>query len=98
MPSTTSSSPLSRSRLEIPRQEALTFRSLLIFVLPFLRQLCILVSVLRYYLLPLTCALELLYSSPRGPWLVLNNFFYFFFLSVFCYLSTRPRPLSCRFF
>src|SRR3954463_5321947 len=68
---------LTRSSLEVTRQEASPFRSLLIFVLAFLRQPCILVSVLRYYLLPLTCALELLYSSPRGPWLVLNSLYYF---------------------
>src|SRR3954469_17263395 len=39
-PSTTSSSPLTRSSLEVPRQEALTFRSvsLMLFVLAFLRQ------------------------------------------------------------
>src|ERR1043165_9924195 len=41
--------PLTRSSLEVPRQEASPFRSLLIFVLAFLRHPCILVSVLRYF-------------------------------------------------
>src|ERR1041384_6516292 len=40
--------PLTRSILEVPRQEASPFRSLLISVLAFLRQPCILVSILRY--------------------------------------------------
>src|SRR3954465_3818329 len=46
---TTSSSPLTRSSLEVPRQEALPFRSSVDLVLAFLRQPCTPVSVLRYY-------------------------------------------------
>src|SRR3954466_4797326 len=41
--------PLTRSSLEVPRQEALPFRPSVDFVLAFLRQPCTLVSVLRYY-------------------------------------------------
>src|ERR1043165_10136561 len=41
-----------------------------VFVLAFLRQPCILLSVLRYFASANLCALKLLYSSPRGPWLV----------------------------
>src|SRR3954463_6931543 len=39
--------PLTRSSLEVPRQEASPF-DLVVFVLAFLRQPCFLVSVLRY--------------------------------------------------
>src|SRR4051812_11488228 len=40
--------PLSRSSLEVPRQEASPFDRV-VFVLAFLRQTCILVSVLKYF-------------------------------------------------
>ena len=38
-----------RSSSEVPRQEACAFSIVVDFVLAFLRQLCVLVSVLRYY-------------------------------------------------
>src|SRR4051812_21200235 len=40
---------------------------LLIFVLAFLRQPCIFVSVLRYFCFRELCALELLYSTLEAP-------------------------------
>src|SRR3954469_11017196 len=71
--STTLSSPLTRSTLAVPRQEASPFRSC-----------CVCASLLKANLVSLClnsdsfasanlCALELLYSSPHGPWLVFKQ-------------------------
>ena len=41
------------------------------FVLAFLRQTCLTHVCTQILLLPLTLVFELMYSSPRGPWLVI---------------------------
>ena len=49
----------------------LAFSICVLFVLAFLRHNLYLVSVLRYYCFRWLCVIKLMYSSPRGPWLVI---------------------------
>ena len=69
---TLSRPPMARSSLEVPRQEASPFRSLSSVCASLLK--AYLVFSCLYYKI-ITSAnfvyLELLYSSPRGPWLVI---------------------------
>src|SRR3954463_10019015 len=83
--------PLTRSSLEVPRREASPFRSLLIFVLAFLRHPCILVSVLRYLLLPLTLCSRAILFEPSRP-LACNIYSLFIlFIELCCdYLTVSP--------
>src|ERR1041385_1877168 len=73
IPSTTSSSPSTRSSLEVPRQEASPFRSV-VFVLAFLRQimctLCLYSDTFASanFVLSSCCIRALV-----APWLVLNS-------------------------
>src|SRR3954463_5357985 len=65
--STTSSFPVARSNLVVPRQEASPFRSLLIFVLAFLRHPCFFCVCTQIRLLPLTLCSRAILFEPSRP-------------------------------
>ena len=58
-----------------PRQEALPFRSSLMFVLAFLRQTCLLMSVLRYCCFRWLVCYRASVFKPLRPWLVIWSLF-----------------------
>src|SRR4051812_2738605 len=63
LPSMTPSSPLTRSTLVVPRQEASPFRSCCVCA-SLLKAPCFLVSVFRYFLLPLTlCSRAIVFEA-----------------------------------
>ena len=70
----------------------------MLFVLALLGHICFLVSVLRYccFRWPFVY-LELLYSSPRGPWLVLYSLCYFICRVVLWYHAVSLGSGSCAF-
>src|SRR3954464_11430516 len=68
VPSTTSSFPMTRSNLVVPRQEALPFRyvPLMLFGLGFIRQ-----NLTNCVCTQISCLYDPFYSDPRDPWLII---------------------------
>src|SRR3954471_22418188 len=75
-PTTTSSSPLTRSSLAVPRQEASPFRSCCVCAsllkAPLYSRVCTQIP-----LIPLTLCSRAVVFETSWPWLVLNNLYYF---------------------
>ena len=91
-PSSTLSSP-TRSSSEALGRRSSPFRSVSLFVLAFLRQTCLTMSVLRYHL-----CVWLIYLGPHDPWFIIWRFmFKFEFRVVLWYLPVSLWSRACTF-
>src|SRR4051812_1273211 len=93
MPSTTSSSPLTRSSLEVPRQEASPFRSIVICASLLKETLysCVCTQIL---LLPLTLCFRAVVFEPSWPLACNINLVLFFIYRVLLRLPYRESLIS----
>ena len=87
--------PSARSSSEVPRQEACAFSiELLLFVLAFLRQICIRVCT-QILLLPLTCVSQAVVFEPSWPLACIKQLVLFLLLELCCDIIPWVPPGRC---